>query len=290
MKRVLITGKDSYIGNSFEQWVSDFHSSLIEIESVSVRDGNWKNIRFSDYDTVLHVAGIAHVPSNENMKSLYEEVNTMLPYKVAEKARNEGVKQFIFMSSMIIYGNGHTDNQLIDESTSPSPIDIYGESKLTAEQLLMRLERSGFKIAIVRPPMVYGPNSKGNFPLLLKFANSVPFFPAYSNTRSMIFIDNLSECLSQMAINDFSGVAHPQNPQHMDTRDLVKWIRQYQKKSTFFISFVNPIISFAIRKNRTLQKIFGNFAYHQDFSALPFEYQVIGAKDSIIKIMEKNND
>ena len=287
MKRVLITGQNSYVGNSFKQWINENHSSSIQVDSISVRDDSWNDIQFSTYDTVLHVAGIAHVPSNDNMKALYEEVNAKLPYKIAEKAKQEGVKQFIFMSSMIVFGNGDINNRLIDENTSPNPIDVYGESKLNAETLLSQLEDSHFHLAIVRPPMVYGPNSKGNFPLLLKFSNKVPFFPAYSNERSMIFIDNLTECLAQIILTEFSGVVHPQNPQYMNTKDIIKWIRDCQNKQTFSVRFINPLITLGIKKSRTLQKIFGDFAYHQKLSKLPFEYQIVDSQESIRQVVEK---
>lgn len=287
MKRVLITGQSSYIGNSFKQWISEKYSSSIQVDSISVRDDSWRNIQFSTYDTVIHVAGIAHVPSNDNMKILYEEVNTKLPYKIAEKAKQDGIKQFIFMSSMIVFGNGDINNRLIDEHTSPKPIDVYGESKLNAEKLLNQLKDSDFHLAIVRTPMVYGPNSKGNFPLLLKYANKVPFFPTYSNERSMIFIDNLTECLTQIILTDFSGVAHPQNPQYMNTKDIIRWIRDCQNKQTLSIRFINPLIKLGIKKSRTLQKIFGDFAYDQKLSQLPFEYQIVDSRESIRQVVEK---
>ena len=179
MKRILITGKNSYIGNAFESWVSQWPNEY-QISKISVRDDKWKSEDWSRYDVILHVAGIAHNSSDASLEELYYSVNRDLSYKIAKKAKNEGVKQFIYLSSIIVYG---TKNERITKDTSPNPDNFYGDSKLQAEQLISKLSSDEYHIAIIRPPMVYGKNSKGNFPLLVKMARILPTFPKYENKR-----------------------------------------------------------------------------------------------------------
>lgn len=290
MKRILITGQNSYIGTSFKKWAEKKYASEIKVDCVTVRDEEWEKMNFSCYDAILHTAGIAHIPTKDDMKELYENVNTLLPLKIAKKAKDEGVKHFIFLSSMIVFGNGQAQRKLIDVNTKPAPVDIYGESKLKAEKLLLEIDQSNFKIAIVRPPMVYGPNSKGNFPILLKFAKKISVFPSYSNHRSMIFIDNLSECLAKIIINKFAGIAHPQNSEFIKTSELISLIRQCIGKKTLLFHFANGLVQYGIKKNRTFKKIFGDFAYSQELSELPFKYQIVSTKASIKLIMEYSSE
>lgn len=188
-KKKLITGDNSYIGSMFTEWVSRWPEKY-KVDEVSVRGKNWEKLDFNYYDVVYHVAGIAHVSSNPKLKEKYFQINRDLTIKVAKKAKREGVRQFIFMSSIIMYGNKH---EYIDENTKPNPENFYGESKLQAEQGILSLQNNEFNICIIRPPMIYGKDSKGNYPILSNFARITPFFPEYSNQRSMLHIDNLTE-------------------------------------------------------------------------------------------------
>ena len=99
MKRILITGKNSYVGNSFEKWLSRYPDDYV-IEKISLRDESWKEHDFSKYDVVYHVAAIVHKKEKPDMKSLYFKINRDLTVELAKKAKNSGVKQFIFLSTM----------------------------------------------------------------------------------------------------------------------------------------------------------------------------------------------
>ena len=179
-KKILITGKNSYIGHSFIEYCKK-NDVDFEIDELDVHGDEWKNHDFSYYDTVFHVAGIAHNSSNSKLEDLYYEVNRDLTIAIAEKAKNDGVKQFIFMSSIIVYG---TKNEFIDADTEPDPDNFYGDSKLQAEEGILRLQDNIFNVVIIRPPMIYGKGSKGNYPLLSKLSQITPFFPNYENQRS----------------------------------------------------------------------------------------------------------
>lgn len=137
MKKILITGSNSYIGMSFESYMTQFDG--YEIDTIDMIDGAWKNQDFSKYDTVFHVAGIAHSDSgkiSEERAKLYYSVNCDLAEETAIKAKVDGVKQFIYMSSIIIFGSSAPmgKSKIIDRNTIPAPENAYGDSKLQAEK------------------------------------------------------------------------------------------------------------------------------------------------------------
>lgn len=153
---------------------------------------DWKNFDFSGFDVVYHVAGLAHSTPDESQRDFYYQVNTELAYQTARKAAKEGVSQFIFMSSIIVYGSGKVgQKRVITKDTSLNPDNFYGDSKKQAEEKILSIPGS-MKIVILRPPMIYGPKSKGNYPLLAKFAGKTPVFPTIKNERSMLFVGNLA--------------------------------------------------------------------------------------------------
>ena len=164
------------------------------------------------------------------MKELYYKVNRDLAIEIAKKAKREGVKQFIFMSSIIVYGSSGRigERKIIDKDTKPSPVDFYGDSKLQAEKGLRALESDIFKVVILRPPMIYGKGSKGNYPKLSKAARVLPIFPDIDNERSMLHIDNLCEFIKLMIDNEESGVFFPQNKEYVKTSEMVKLIADVQ--------------------------------------------------------------
>ena len=185
-KRILITGQGSYIGESVEKWLVRFSESY-DVDTVDMIGDAWKNTDFSVYDVVYHVAGIdSEIARNvtEEQKKLYYQVNTDLAVEVAEYAKKSGVKQFIFMSSMIVYSG--CKEKIITEKTEPQPLNFYGDSKWQADQKLQELKDDKFKVVILRPPMIYGKGSKGNYPELAKLATRIPVFPRTKNRRSML--------------------------------------------------------------------------------------------------------
>ena len=152
MKRILITGANSYIGTSFEKWLQQWPDKYY-VNTIDMIDGSWRQKSFTGYDVVFHVAGIAHVKETKKNKELYYRVNRDLTYETATKARAEGVKHFIFLSSMSVYG---IENGVINRNTLLNPTTNYGKSKLQAEKLIQPLNDDSFKVVILRPPMVYG--------------------------------------------------------------------------------------------------------------------------------------
>lgn len=280
-KRILITGQNSYIGLSFEKWISKW-SDKYDVEKISVKNDEWKQKNFSEYDVVLHVAGIAHVSADPKMEQLYYKINRDLAIAIAKKAKREHVKQFIFMSSMIIYGaDGKLgEHKIIDANTEPNPIDFYGRSKLEADLAIQKLDSEKFKTIMVRIPMVYGPNCKGNFPRLKMLAGKCPIFPDISNQRSMIFIDNLCEFLRIVIDEERSGVFFPQNKEYASTKDIINLMAINMGKKVYFTKMFNPVIGILSKKVSIINKVLGNKAYDKQI-APDFDYCVVDFETSI---------
>jgi nucleoside-diphosphate-sugar epimerase len=282
MKKVLITARKSYIGNAFAKWTKDeFENDLI-----SCRSNDWSEEDFSKYDSILHVAGIAHVSTSPDMEDKYFQVNRDLTLKLAQKAKSNGVKQFIFLSSIIVYGNCINEKEVININTIPEPQNFYGLSKLQAEEGLKKLESEFFKVVIIRPPMIYGKNSKGNYPKLAKLAKVSPIFPDYDNKRSMLHIDNLCEFLKLMVINEEHGMFFPQNKEYVKTTDMVKNIAQAHGKEIKLVKVLNFILNPLVGRLNIVNKIFGNLIYDKNISLYKENYQLRNLKESI-EVTEK---
>ncbi|MBM7539778.1 NAD-dependent epimerase/dehydratase family protein [Amphibacillus cookii] len=280
MKRILITGKNSYIGNSLTHWLAQYPDDY-QINSLDMRDDKWKEADFSPYDVVFHVAGIAHVSRDPKLQDLYYKVNRDLTIETAKKAKAEGVKQFIFMSSIIVYGDSSKEMQVITRETKPNPSNFYGDSKLQAEEGIMSISDEQFKVMILRPPMIYGKGSKGNYPKLAKVARKLPFFPNIDNQRSMLHIDNLTEFLRLVIDHEESGLFFPQNKAYVKTSEMVSLIAETHGKHIRLIKIFNPLIKPFINRIQLVNKVFGNLVYEQAISDYKHEYQVNDLKTSI---------
>ena len=284
MKKILITGADSYIGTSFDNWCG-LYPDQYEVSTLDVKDSCWCANSFKGYDVVFHVAGIAHVTSNTKQKELYHSINCELAYETARKAKNDGVKQFIFMSSIKVYGE---HSEFITKETIPEADSIYGESKLQAEIKLKTLESDGFKIVIIRAPMIYGKDSKGNFPKLVNLAKRVPVFPRYENCRSMLHIDNLCEFVRLMIENHENGVFFPQNTEYVSTYKMIESIRRKLNKKTILTKIFNWFLKLFIGNNALVTKIFGNLAYDKKLSIYKDKYCVRSFSQSIDFLEKKS--
>lgn len=276
MKRVLITGRNSYIGNAVEEWLTQWPQEY-SVDKISVRDGSWRTLNWQNYDVLIHVAGIAHNSSDASLEDEYYRVNRDLTVEIAKKAKVDNIKHFVNMSSIIVFG---TKQEEITPLTNPHPDNFYGDSKLQAEVELNKLAEPNFKIVHVRPPMVYGKNSKGNFPLLAKISVKTPIFPMYKNKRSMVYIKNLTELLRLVIDNELEGYLHPQNPEHVQTSDLVKYIAKANNHKLFETSFFNFMIK-PLSKVGIVNKVFGNLYYSYDMRDGNIDYQKYTLDESI---------
>lgn len=273
-KKVLVTGENSYIARSFrrymEQWgISGQNGSSVQparenwqITLLSVRDSAWMQEDFSQYDAVIHCAGIVHQKEKNISAEEYDRVNRRLTLDLAKKAQNEGARQFIFISTMNVYG---MSTGVITAAAEPVPRTLYGKSKLAAEAALQDLRQEDFKVCIVRPPMIYGNACKGNYRLLSKLAYVTPIFPDVRNERSMLYIDNLCELLRLLVENEDEGIFFPQDKEYVRTSGMVKQIAACHGRKMALTKVFNPMLRL-LSGVGLVKKVFGSLVYEKPMS------------------------
>jgi UDP-glucose 4-epimerase len=285
MKRILITGINSYIGKSFKQYMTQFPN--YKTVSISMRDGSWEDEDFSGFDVIYHVAGLAHSDNGKissEKAEMYYRINRDLTIRLAEKAKREGVGQFIFMSSAIVYGDSGPigEKRVINPYTVCSPANCYGDSKVQAEIGLKKLQSDNFRVVILRPPMIYGPGCKGNYPVLSLFAEKLPFFPYIKNERSMLFVGNLMAFVKLMIDNNESGVFFPQNREYSNTSELVAMIAEAKGKKIVLLRGLTWAVKFLGIFTGLVNKAFGNLSYDMCMSEYDRgEYRIYSLPESI---------
>lgn len=265
MKRILITGENSYVGKNFMNWMSQWPNEY-EIETISLKSNDWKTKDFSVYNSILHLAAIVHQKEKAITKAQYAFVNSDLAVLVAMKAKSEGVRQFTFMSSMAVYGveSELGKEVIIRKDSQCSPTTFYGQSKLDAEKRLKELTSDNFKLTVLRPPMIYGKGCPGNYAKLEKLSLLLPVFPLIDNKRSMLYIDNLSEFLKNIIDQETEGIHIPQDKDYICTSDLVVSLAKNNGKNIALSKILGQAVVFLFRKNATVRKMFGSLCYEKE--------------------------
>lgn len=306
---ILITGAHSYVGEQVEHYLEEYNQKLYSdyptskryvIDTISLFGEEWKKIDFSSYDVVFHVAGIAHQDDNtkgmkkvfhgtdsqnkeDSLEEKYYAVNRDLAIACAKKAKAEGVKQFIFMSSMIVYSGIKQD--CITLKTPMKAKNYYGDSKLQADLALQELQSDKFNVVILRPPMIYGEGCKGNYPKMVKLAKWLPLFPEVKNRRSMLYIGNLAEFVRLMIENKERGVFFPQNKEYVDTGEMIREIARVHHWTCISIpgtrKFVEALQSMPGKIGILGKKAFSSKYYREDCSWYIEDYQIFSFKESI---------
>jgi len=260
-KKVLIVGAGSYIGMSFYNASKDmFDITVVDAQKPLSVD------QYRGFDSVLHLAGIAHVSKKRSMKELYYKVNRDLAIRSAESAREAGVKQFIFMSSMIVYGGDNSIGKpkIITNATAPHPADFYGDSKLQADMAIQKMASPSFRTLVIRTPMVYGEGCRGNYPRLEKLAGKLFFLPKIQNQRTMININVLISYFQKYITQELSGVYFPRDDKPFNTYEMMLQTRQNQGRKTRPTVIFNPLIRFASLFVPAFRKMYGTKIYADD--------------------------
>lgn len=304
MTKVLITGAGSYVGESVKKYIlasqekvgrnsGEVREPEWEIDSVDTMSDAWKQTDFSKYDVVYHVAGIAHVNADPRMEPLYYKVNRDLTIEIAKRAKESGVKQFIFMSSQIVFHESKSlKTEVLTKETKPNPNGFYGDSKLQAEKGLWELapqaplKGDAMKICILRPCMIYGPNAKGNFPRLAKLATKVPVFPAWHNKRSMLYIDNLAEFVKQAIERELEGTFYPQNREQADTVEIIRYFAKAAGHKVWITKLFNPFVWLGSFVLQPINKMFATYYYDPEMSKMDFDYQLVSFEESLKRVAE----
>lgn len=285
--RILITSKNSYIGNSVKAWLNEKEPSF-KVEEISLRNVELNKVSFKEYDVIFHVAGIAHISSSKKLIPEYFRVNRDLAIEVANKAKQEGVKQFIFTSSMAIYGDDRPigDFTPIDVN-NPKPTNPYGQSKLEADLSIQKLEANNFSVSILRIPMVYGKTAKGNFLKLVNVSQKLSIIPKIQNKRSVLHINNLSELVRLIILGKHKGLFYPQDINYFDTTKFITLFRLSKGKKTFKIPFSSVIVIMIAFFIKAVNKIYGNKYYEINQSIIKnINYQLFSIEDVILEIKD----
>lgn len=287
MKRILITGAGSYVGESVRKYILKTSPEAFEIDAVDTINDAWRKADFTRYDVVFHVAGIAHVNANPKMEPLYYKVNRDLTIEVAKTAKKAGVRQFIFMSSQIVFHESQSlKTEVLTRDTKENPNGFYGDSKLQAETGLHKLESDTFKVCILRPCMIYGPNAKGNFPRLAKLAVKVPMFPCWHNKRSMLYIDNLAEFVKQAVLRELGGTFYPQNRELADTVEIIRFCAHEAGHKVWITRLLNPFVWLGSFVLQPINKMFATYYYDPGMSKMDFDYQLVSFEESLKRVAE----
>ena len=257
MKKILVLGKNSYVGDSILNYLEESHN-LYEADCLDSIGLNITDSLFNSYDVVINVAGIAHIKETKENEHLYYEVNRDFAVNTAKAAKKCGVKQYVLLSTMSVYGQ---TTGTINKDTRPNPKNAYGKSKLEADIEIERLVDDSFKFACLRPPMIYGKGCKGNYQQLRSFALKSPIFPNYQNERSMLYIGNLCVFIKKVIDEELTGLFFPQNKEYVNTSEMVKLIAHNNNKNIKLISLFNLLIS-KINMN-IINKVFGTLIYEK---------------------------
>lgn len=251
--RILITGSSGFIG----RFVTPRLSQLFNVVTVSLRSTPIDRIDLSQYNVILYLAGVAHqskkIPSDQ-----YFDVNTNMPYEMALKAKEQGVTQFIYLSSIKVYGDNN--GSYFDLNSIPSPTDAYGSSKLEAEILLRSISDDLINICIIRPPLVYGPSVKGNLRHLIRFKNKFGFLPLNNihNKRSMVYVGNLLALIIIIIDNKRSGTYIAGDARPYSTTELALSLTSVEDERLITIpKWIRLIIKLV--KPNIYNRIFGDF-------------------------------
>ncbi|HEY9117028.1 MAG TPA: NAD-dependent epimerase/dehydratase family protein [Roseivirga sp.] len=218
MKRILVSGSSGFVGEYF----CSSRKSTYDIRTISLRNTPLGNTDFSNVNSVLHLAGIAH-RMEKTEDQIYYDVNHKLTLGFALRCKEAGVEHFVFMSTIKVYGDS---NELLTLETPCVPNDAYGKSKLLAETELMRLSDQNFKVAIIRPPLIYGPEVKGNLKRLKEWVDSRSIIPlgGIKNKRSIVGIENLISLIDKIIERRAEGIFLIQDKAPISTTELIESI------------------------------------------------------------------
>ncbi len=285
MKRILITGTQGYIGKSLADYLNRWPEKY-QVDFLSLRGDAWKQTDFTGVDVIVHAAAIVHQPSTKDdpaQAGIYDQVNCRLTAELAQKAKAQGVSQFLFLSTESVYGlHAPVGKTLTITADTPlNPIDNYGISKLNAEEALSALRDGGFRVAIVRPPMIYGKGCKGNYQTLARLAEKLPVFPKVSNQRSMLYIGSLCEFLRLLIEDEADGLFCPQNAEYVSTSEMVRLIGAAHGKNIRLVGGCTWALKLLSHLTPLAGKAFGSLCYDKSLSAYPKSYNLVSFQRSI---------
>ncbi len=276
--RILVTGEKGKVGLAFREYMKEAHPE-VRVELMSVRDGGWRGRSFAGFDAVYHCAGAVYGSAEE----LYA-VNGQLTLELAQKAMDDGVPLFIYLSSMAVYGVSPSLGQggYVDRETSPSPVSDYGCSKLAGEQNAFSLSGDGFAVASVRAPSIFGRDTEGYLDGFLRLMRFGVFPAAFEDCKkSAIYADNLSELVYLIALHRSPGVFCPQNLPRYSVLEFVRTLAGAGGRRVFISKSLGWGLGL-LRRDSRISSVFGRLCYAEELSAaFDHRYLVVGTKEAL---------
>jgi nucleoside-diphosphate-sugar epimerase len=256
MRKILITGSNSFVGTNFIKY-----SQNKTIDEISLFNNNPDKINFSEYDIVLHLVAIVHqkktIPENQ-----YTVINRDLCLKVAELAKKAGVKQFIFLSTVKVYGKFISGSEPWNENSMCLPEDAYGKSKYEAELALRNLEDDSFTVSIIRTPLVYGEYVRANMLSIMKLVRRTHILPfkQVNNRRNFTGAENLVSYIDRIIESRASGTFIAMDEKAISTSQLVKMIAENMGKKIILFKIPDFIVKVGMVVWPSIfDRLFGSF-------------------------------
>ena len=264
-KEILVTGSNGYIGYNFIQKYSNkYFFNVVSLSANDIPD-------MSKTNTVLHLSALVHQTKVLPEKN-YFDINTVQTVNLAKKAKKYGVEHFIFYSTIRVYGPHGSFNEeinILNEISECKPEDAYGKSKLLAEKEILMLADNQFKVTVIRPPIVYGKNCKGNFERLRNLVKLFPILPFNytNNKRSIVSIENLLSFTELVIDKQVTGILIPQNKNQYSIKQLTKMISKDLNKKVILFRFPRPLFSFLIKiKPKSMQSLYGTLIFDSNIT------------------------
>lgn len=259
MSSVLITGASGYLGSSF---IGEYGEQY-GVERFSLRYQSLKNIDFQRFDRILHCAGIVHRGENVSADE-YFRVNVAYPLELAKLSKANGVRHFLFISSVSVYG----PIEYIDDNSVCNPVTKYGKSKLEAEQRLLDLHDERFTVTVLRVPMIYGPLAPGNIQSIIKILKFSPLIPLgnISNRRSFISIRNLTYAMDRILKYPKGGVFLLADDMTISTSNLVSILIESANYKRFLLDSNVVRLACKIIAPAVYAKLWGNLIINSRLS------------------------
>jgi len=237
--KILLTGSSGFIGSYFQ----DNYGDKNDISTFSFQHDDLDKLNLTQIDTIIHLSALVHQMGGANEEE-YERINVVSTIALAQKAKQNGVKQFIFMSSVKVYGE--ESDRPYSENTKCEPKDDYGKSKLEAEKQLMKMQDDSFIVSILRTPIVYGVGVKANIQNLIKLVGKVPILPfgGIENRRSMVYIGNLCKLIDKLCETQLSGIFLAGDDRPISTTKLIELIAKELDKTIYLVKipFFEPLL------------------------------------------------
>lgn len=283
-KKILITGKNGYIATNLKRFLEEkkYHVEIIDLLS-----NDWQQRSFSNFDVLIHTSALVHENEKEHPLQEYINANAILTENVAKKAKDSGIKHFVFLSTQSVYGRIKNINQ----STKPNPKTKYGKSKLLAENKLIALRSECFNVLILRCPMIYGKGCKGNYNKLRDFTLKYHRTTYANNQKSLLYIQNLCSFIEHSISINLEGIFCPQDAEYHSTSKMMAAIgRVNNTKTKKTLLFTSAIFLLKLVSSKA-KKAFGTSKISFNLSTLPdgYNYCLFSNYDAI-RLTETTNE